>query len=295
MSLGRDIGHDQITNKTDKARENRIMKTETLSPRYKLDHLAPMGRVGVITLATDFNIEQDLRRIYPDGVEMFTSRVRNYNPLTIENLRTMAPGISAAADAILPGTQLDVIIYACTSGTVAIGSERVTELIHSTRPGALVTNPVTAAFAAFTELNAERISVLTPYTETVNEDVARVFTGSGCEVINIAGFGFEDDTEMTFISPRDIEEAAIKVCDPDADLLFISCTALRSAQVVERIEERLGKPVITSNQVLAWHSLRLLQYPAAVHGYGHLLSCHLSPESGIEHLTDQASVLEVTS
>ncbi|WP_116474720.1 maleate cis-trans isomerase family protein [Zobellella maritima] len=268
------------------------MKTETLSPRYPLDHLAPLGRVGVISLATDFNIEHDLRRIYPDGVEMFTSRVRNFNPLTIENLRTMAPGISAVADAILPGTELDVIIYACTSGTVAIGSKRVEELIHAARPDVKVTNPLTAAFAAFDALQAGRISMLTPYTDTVNGDVARVFSGSGCEVLNIAGFGFEDDTAMTFISPRDIEEAAIEICHPDADLLFISCTALRSAQVVEHIEQRLSKPVITSNQVLAWHSLSLMHHPGAVFGYGQLLSSHLSPESDIGRTSLNTPVME---
>lgn len=43
------------------------MKTETLSPRYELEHLAPLGRVGVITLATDFNIEQDLAPHLPLG------------------------------------------------------------------------------------------------------------------------------------------------------------------------------------------------------------------------------------
>ena len=258
------------------------MRSETLTPRYELEQLAPLGRVGVITLATDFNIEQDLRRIYPEGVEMFTSRVRNYNPLTIDNLRRMEPGITAAADAILPGTPLDVIIYACTSGTVAIGQEQVAGLIHASRPGTPVTNPVSAAFAAFSELNARRISILTPYTRTVNEDVARVFSGSGCEVLNIAGFGFEDDTAMTFISPGDIEEAALEVCDPEADLLFISCTALRSAQVAEAIEQRLGRPVVTSNQVLAWHSLRLLQYPAPVPGFGCLLSRHLASGEALE-------------
>jgi len=40
------------------------MKSETLTHRYPLDHLAPAGRIGVITLATDFNIESDLRQIY---------------------------------------------------------------------------------------------------------------------------------------------------------------------------------------------------------------------------------------
>lgn len=247
------------------------MNVETRHPRHSLDHLAPAGRIGVIALATDFNIETDLRRIYPADVAMFTTRVRNTNPLTIDNLRTMAPGIGAAADSILPGTDLDAIIYACTSGTVAIGSDMVTALIHQTRPGVPVTNPVTAAAAAFTELNAQRISILTPYTDAVNRTMAEVFTGLGCDVLNITGFGFEDDTAMTFISPQDIEAEAMATCDPRADLLFISCTALRSAALVEALERRLGKPVLTSNQVLAWHSLNLIRYPAPVSGYGTLL------------------------
>ena len=114
--------HNIDFNKTPFA--SKQMKIETVTHRQALEHLAPAGRIGVIALATDFNIEQDLRRIYPQGVEIFTSRVRNVNPLTIENLRSMAPGISAAADTILPGTTLDAMIYACTSGTVAIGSHQ---------------------------------------------------------------------------------------------------------------------------------------------------------------------------
>ena len=90
------------------------MKSETIAPQFELDQLASAGRVGVITLATDFNIERDLKQFYPVDVESFTGRVRNYNPLTMDNLRKMEPGISACADSILPGTDLDVIIYACT-------------------------------------------------------------------------------------------------------------------------------------------------------------------------------------
>jgi maleate isomerase len=251
------------------------MKVETVVPQFELELLAPAGRIGVVALATDFNIESDLRQLYPHDVQAFTSRVRNVNPLTIENLRSMAPGISAAADTILPGTDLDVIIYACTSGTVAIGSERITDLVHQTRPGVAVTNPVTAALAAFETLEAKRISILTPYTEAVNRDVAALFTGQGYDVLNIAGFGFEDDTAMTYISPQDIQQAALKVCNPDADLLFISCTALRAIGVIEHLEATLNKPVISSNQALAWHSLRLVNYPQPVNGFGVLMAQHL--------------------
>ncbi|KFI12468.1 Asp/Glu racemase [Vibrio coralliilyticus] len=255
------------------------MKSETIAPQFELDQLASAGRVGVITLATDFNIERDLKQFYPVDVESFTGRVRNYNPLTMDNLRKMEPGISACADSILPGTDLDVIIYACTSGTIAIGSERITELVHQTRPGTPVTNPVTSALAAFKSLNAKRISILTPYTDSVNKEVADFFLSQGLEVMNIAGFGFEDDTAMSFISPEDIRRAASQVCDPDADLLLISCTALRTGSVIECIEEGLNKPVLTSNQVLAWHSLKLMRYSRPVNGYGVLLKQHLISSS----------------
>lgn len=252
------------------------MKVESIVPQFELEQLAPAGRIGVIALATDFNIESDLRQLYPSDVQAFTSRVRNVNPLTIENLRSMAPGISVAADTILPGTDLDVIIYGCTSGTVAIGSDRITTLIHQTRPNVAVTNPITAALAAFERLNAKRLSILTPYTETVNQEMVMFFIEQGYDVLNIAGFAFEDDTAMTYISPQDIQQAAINVCSPDADLLFISCTALRSASVIEALEATLNKPVVSSNQALAWHSLRLVDYPRPVNGFGVLMAQYLA-------------------
>ncbi|PMN90512.1 maleate cis-trans isomerase family protein [Enterovibrio norvegicus] len=252
------------------------MKVETLVPEYALEHLAPLGRIGVIALATDFNIEQDLNRLYPNDVRAFTSRVRNVNPLTVENLRTMAPGISAAADCILPNTDLDVIMYACTSGTVAIGNDRVTALVHQTRPDVAVTNPVTAALNAFDVLGAKKLSILTPYTDAVNREMAAMFSAQGYEVLNIAGFGFEDDTAMTYISPEDIAQAAISRCDPEADLLFISCTALRASSVLARVEAVLNKPVVSSNQALVWDSLRLLKYPKPIEGFGVLLEQHLA-------------------
>jgi maleate isomerase len=95
-------------------------------------------------------------------------------------------------------------------------------------------------------------------------------------VLNIAGFGFENDTEMTYISPQDIAESAAKTCHPHADLLFISCTALRASLVIEQIEKQLRKPVVSSNQALAWHSLQLVGYIPPVTGYGQLLAYHSS-------------------
>jgi len=235
-----------------------------------LDDIAPLGRIGVLSLATDFNIEQDLRRIFPPGFEILTNRITNANPLTIGNLRAMAGDVTRAAAGILPGYGIDAIIYGCTSGTIAIGNAKINELVHAAWPGIPVTNPVVAAHAAFDIFNARKISVLTPYSEEVNTEMGRQFLAPGYQLLNIAGFDFENDTRMTLISPETIHRAALEICDPQADLLFISCTALRASLVIEKIEQDLGKPVVSSNQALAWHIMQLLDRDVAVQGFGSL-------------------------
>ena len=236
----------------------------------QLDEVAPAGRIGLIALATDFNSEQDLRRMYPDGVEVFTNRVLNANPVTMQNLKNMAGDISRAASGILPGFSLDAMIYGCTSGTVANGARKIQDLVQQGCPGVPVTNPVTAALAAFAHFGARRISILTPYIEEVNLEMAGYFEDHGIEVISIAGLGFESDIDMTGIPPQEIADAAIEVCDDRAELLFISCTAIRSSMIIDQVEKRLAKPVVTSNQALVWHSLELLGSDATVSGYGSL-------------------------
>jgi len=246
-------------------------RSEIIENNFPLDDIAPLGKIGLIALATDFNSEQDLRRMYPDGFEVFTNRVLNANPVTMENLRNMVGDISRAAGGILPDVKLDSMIYGCTSGTVANGAENIERLIQENNPGVPVTNPVTAALAAFAHFSANRISILTPYTEAVNNEMAKYFESQGLEVINIAGFGSDSDLEMTSIAPAAFVEAASKVCDQNADLLFISCTAIRASLVIEEIEKTLNKPVVTSNQALVWHSLKLMDYQGSVPGFGSLL------------------------
>ncbi|MGI9425134.1 MAG: maleate cis-trans isomerase family protein [Hyphomicrobiaceae bacterium] len=237
---------------------------------YELEDIAPDGRIGLIALATDYNSEADLRRMLPAGVDMFTNRVLNANPVTLENLRAMSGDITRAAQGILPGHGVDVMIYGCTSGTAAIGEDEVAVRIRAAQPGVPCTNPIAAARAGLHAFQSRRISILTPYTAPVNAALADRFSEQGFDVLNIDGFGMDDDIEMTGLPLPAIAEAAIQVCAPDADALFISCTAIRAAAIVETLEEQLAKPVITSNQALVWHALRLIDNPARVRGFGRL-------------------------
>ncbi len=84
---------------------------------------------------------------------------------------------------------------------------------------------------------------------------------------------------MTRVSPESIYRAALALWTPDADLLFISCTALRAAQTVDRLECDLDVPVVASNQTMVWHALERIGRPYDITGYGSLFRQRLPVSS----------------
>lgn len=242
--------------------------------KYELDARAAQFNIGLIALATDQTVERDFRNILPNEAAFFVSRVANINPCTVENLQTMAPQLTSATSLILPGADVDVMAYCCTSGTVAIGYDNVVKNIRAARPGVSCTTPITAALAAFEKLDLRRIAVLTPYIDEVNQPVRRFLEKHGIAVLGLNSFNLEDDVMMGRIPTEAIYTAAREIDRADADGIFISCTAVRAVDVIERLEQALGKPVLSSNQALAWQALRLAGYSNPISGFGRLLREH---------------------
>ncbi|MGI9413597.1 MAG: maleate cis-trans isomerase family protein [Hyphomicrobiales bacterium] len=248
------------------------LRAEPVRSAYELDDGPGRHRIGLIALASDYATERDFMNMRPnDEVAVFVSRILNVNPCTVENLRTMAPKVSDAVSLIIPEGRLDAVAYSCTSGTVAIGYDAIAASIHAERPGIPVATPITAGLAALARFGAQKVAVLTPYVDDVNGPIARYIEAGGLEVVALTSFLFPDDNDMARIPPEAIYEAALEADRPDADALFISCTAIRAVDVVERIEQALGKPVVTANQALFWQALRAAGYHPPVDGYGSLL------------------------
>ncbi|MEQ8288027.1 Asp/Glu racemase [Thalassospira sp.] len=241
---------------------------EPVNLPYFPDPVGPAGKIGLITLATDFNSEDDLRGILPGDVRLFTTRIENANPVTVENLRSMAADLPRAARTLMPGYGVDVVIFGCTSGTAVTGSDKIAALINEGMPGVHVTNPMLASTLALKAVGAQKIAIVTPYLPDVTQSVADGFAQQGFEATHLMGFGLDSDQDMTAIPPKAILDAAIKADTKDADAVFISCTAIRSAEIAAEAEKQLGKPVITSNQALIWHALGLIKYDKPVKGFG---------------------------
>lgn len=229
-------------------------------------------RIGLIVLSNDYATEPDFMNMRPSSdVAIFTTRIANTPECTPDGLRQMAPRITDCAALLVPEGRLDAVAYSCTSGTAVIGYDGVRDRIHAARPDVPCITPITASLAALDLFEATRIAVLTPYVDAVNAVIHRHLIEAGKDITAFSSFGIEDNEEMAALTPDAIYEAALLADRPEAEALFISCTAIRAVDVVERTEQALGKPVVTANQAMFWQSLRASGCALKVPGYGRLL------------------------
>ncbi|MGB1254453.1 MAG: maleate cis-trans isomerase family protein [Thiolinea sp.] len=229
-------------------------------------------RIGLLVLSNDYVIERDFINMRPsDEVALFTSRMLFSPDCSIETLQQTGPRITDATSLLIPDGRLDVVAYGCTSGTAVLGFEGVQANIHKARPGVHCVTPLTASLAALDRFNAERLAVLTPYIDDINTQLANYLNSQGKTITAFNSFKLADTEAMAKLSSESIYQAALAADTDTAEALFISCTAIRAVDVVERIEQKLGKPVVTAVQALFWQSLQLAGFTGRIEGYGRLL------------------------
>jgi maleate isomerase len=230
-----------------------------ISPRApRLDPRPVAHRIGLIALSTDHTTEVDFARILaPAGIGIYVARIPFANPVTPERLSAMGPNLAGGAELILPGEALDAIVYGCTSASVCIGDDVVRQQVARGKPGCPVVTPVSAALKGLQALKAKRISVLTPYVPETSRPMAVLFEEQGFAIDRFTCLNMTDDRDMARISPDDIVTFAREATDPKSDALFISCTAVRAAGVIGRIEAETGIAALSSNYAAAWNAARI--------------------------------------
>ena len=116
----------------------------------------------------------------------------------------------------------------------------------------------TAIRQALDKLNARRIVLVTPYSQAVTDHEALFFDAIGIEVLGAIGHSLKDSDAYCSTPPSFWLESTLAARHPDADLYFVSCANISAFSVIEELERRLGRPVISSNQVVVWDQLSRL-------------------------------------
>ncbi|MCD6672548.1 MAG: aspartate/glutamate racemase family protein [Burkholderiaceae bacterium] len=235
-----------------------------------------LHRIGLLVPSTNTTVEADFQRLAAHVASFHSQRMRASNgEMTAAMLEAMNDRLSSDASCLC-SAEVDVIGYACTSGTFFKGPAWDRQVVENIR--AVVGRPAIATMSAvmdaLEDLGARRISVATPYPEWTNNRLKAYLEGCGCEVVNIASNAAASAGGHRFINdqePAEIADFAAGVCHPEADALLCSCTAWRALEAADPLEELTGKPVVTSNQALLLALLRLAGIDGPIANGGSLL------------------------
>jgi maleate isomerase len=185
-------------------------------------------KLGLIVLSSDETIEDEFRAMLPKSCSLFHTRIHSAPEVTPDTLMEMKAGLAASAAMIPPSFNLDVVGYACTSG---------------------------ATMRALNKLGAKKIGMVTPYIPDVSQEMRNLLIENGFEISALVSFEVSTEAIVARITADAIKRAVRAAAVDGADAVFVSCTNLRTVDVIDELEDELGIAIVTSNQALAWDML----------------------------------------
>ena len=230
-------------------------------------------RIGMMMPCRNTVAEPDARALLPRGVSLHATRLRLMGT-SREELMAMTRDVETAAE-LLAAAKMNLLAFHCTAASTLdadLGADVVARIERSTGIKATATSE--ALLAALAVLKAKRIVMVSPYKQHINDSEVAFFAQHGIDVLDEKGLALPDAETMSAVTPDEWYRETMALRRDDADAYFLSCTNIRALPAIERLEQALQKPVISSNQAMIWHCLRTAGLDDVIPGYGRLLRSH---------------------
>lgn len=235
------------------------------------------ARFGILVPFTNTNLEPDMTLMRPDGVSLHFARLGGYYEDEIPDSEQMH-GLGAADLSeplrLLQGVQPDVILYGCTSATLTHGLSFDRELAKQIKrdSGAETVTAAGALVHALQTLRLKRVGFASPYVPAINDMAVAFLADAGVETVNRSEVtGTLDNYGQGALSPEAVYDLGLAADHHGAEAVVLSCTDMRSVETIAKLEAKLGKPVITSNQAMVFQAMQLAGLSEGLDGFGKLL------------------------
>lgn len=223
----------------------------------ELKEVAREIAIGVI-VPFDFELDWEYWKYPPEGVSLYFTRTPYLRkPVGIGLARDVGKTtVLANATRALSSLNPAVTLYACSSGSFIRGlageAQQRQAMMDAGARQAVTTSG--AMIDALRACGAERIAVATPYTRSLTLSVVDFLEEAGFDVVSAQYLGLS--TGIGTVSQRTIASLVKNASSPEADAVFVSCTALGTFGIVAGLEKEVKRPVFTSNQVSFWAALK---------------------------------------
>ncbi|HJV82373.1 maleate cis-trans isomerase family protein [Noviherbaspirillum sp.] len=230
-----------------------------------------IGRIGLLAPSSNTTIEPEFYRALPPDVTLHTARLYLTQIATdsIENvvrdLETQACNLASA--------DVDVIVLGATAPSLIKGVGYDREVIQRIEKatGKRATTASTALLEALHHVDAKKIVLGSAFDDKVNGIARNFLEANGFQVLDAQGLGLVDNLVVGRLDASTARDLARRIDRPDAQAIALACTNWKSMEVIDALEQELGKPVISTTQACIWAALRIIGRTEGIPGYGRLL------------------------
>jgi maleate isomerase len=243
-----------------------------------------MKRIGMLYPSAGIS-EQEVEKMLPEGVSLHVTRIPMRDP-THDSLMHMADSVEESSK-LLADACVDIVAFNCTVGSLIKGRGYDQEIIKriSQATGLPATTTTTAVIAGLRTLGIEDLILVSPYAEVVHQKEKAFLENEGFRLLNDQRLSLSNCVQQYETDPIRWYEMVRALKDSRSDGYFISCGGIRVVNIIQRLEAEVKKPVITSNQALVWHCLRMVGLQGPIEGFGQLLRTSLAAEDLVASLS----------
>lgn len=243
-------------------------------------------RIGQIVPSSNTTMETEIPRLFaarrtirPNEDFTFHSSRMRMKKVTKEELAAMDADSDRCA-VELSDARVDVMGYACLVAIMSMGPgyHRQSEArlhraaVDNGGPAPIVTS-AGALIEGLGVLGARKVSIVTPYMKPLTQLVADYIEGEGIKVLDRISLEIEDNLAVGRRDPLALIDIAKDLDVADADVVVLSaCVQMPSLAAVQRVEDALGKPVVSSAICTAFRMMQQLGIEPVAPEAGELLS-----------------------
>ena len=213
-------------------------------------------RIGLIIPSSNRMVEEEMVRFYPQDVVAHVTRLRMTGPHK-KPLDQLLPEIETAAAALVDA-KCSVVTFHCTVTSMSDGPEgeqKILSALKAARAPFFATTS-TAVRSALDACEAKRIALVTPYDRHKTEEEIEFLEDAGYHVVYAKGYDLASSDAYCATPSSDWRDRVKEAKRDEADAYFLSCANIQGIGEIEGLEKALGKPVLTSNQVVIWDGLQ---------------------------------------
>lgn len=248
-------------------------------------------RVGLIVPSSNTTMETEIpimlqwrmKEIQKETFTFHSSRMRMKN-VTKEELKAMDVESDRCA-VELSDARCDVLAYACLVAIMCQGPgyhmKSEERLFQATKQNGSAT-PILSSAGALVDgiktLGAKKVAIITPYMKPLTNQVIEYIESSDIQVTDSISLEIPDNLEVGRQDPLRLVEIVKSLDISQADAVVLSaCVQMPSLQAIQKVEDEIGKPVLSAGVATVYQILNELKLKPYVPNAGSLLSGNYSP------------------